>query len=189
MCLVWLATPTPTPFFFFPRLTLSLLRYRRLLCPSRTIATLASNLNGTRAYVYTFAVGPRFNDFLSLNQTGFDLVPPRLTGSDAGWGAHGTDVGFTFNDTGGVLLGDENISYPNPFSAAEQVLANDMMGFWGSIATVGIPLGRSEWPEYVSAGSTGESVAEEVVMRLDLGDKLKSMQGYKADDCYFWQTH
>lgn len=115
-------------------------------------------------------------------------MPPRLTGSDAGWGAHGTDVGFTFNDTGGVLLGDENVSYPNPFSTAEQVLVNDMMGFWGSIASDGFPQGRTEWPEYVADGAVGEGVAE-VVMRLDLGDMLQSIKGYKEDDCYFWQTH
>lgn len=98
-------------------------------------------------------------------------------------------MGFTFNDTSGVLLGDENVSYPNPFSPAEQVLVNDMMEFWGSIATAGFPQGRIEWPEYVVAGAVGEQVAKEVVMRLDLGDRLQSITGYKADDCYFWQTH
>ena len=40
--------------------------------------------------------------------------------------------------------------------------------------------------EYHGAGVT---VAEEAVMRLDLGDKIEPMPGYKADDCYFWQTH
>lgn len=116
-------------------------------------------------------------------------MPPWLTGSDAGWGAHGTDVGFSFNDTGGVLLGNENISFPNPFSAAEQVLAHDMMGYWGSIATVGSPQGRTAWPEYVPAGSTRNTATKESVMRLDLGDKLGVIVGYKADDCYFWHTH
>lgn len=167
-----------------------MLRRRRLLCPSRTIATLAATNSRTRTYVYTFAVGPRFNDLLSFNQTGFDLVPPSLTGSNAGWGAHGTDVGFTFNDTGGVLLGDENISFPSPFSAAEQVLVQDVMGYWGSIAAAGVPQGRSVWPEYVAAAAAaGEVAAERAVMRLDLGDKLGPVPGYKADDCYFWQTH
>jgi para-nitrobenzyl esterase len=208
---------------------------KRLLCPSRTIATLAaagvsqsqhkpaagargasSNSNSsssrTRVFVYTFAVGPRYNDFLSLNQTGFELVPPSLAGGgggggiddDYGWGAHGTDVSFTFNETGGVLLGDENVSFARPFSAAESVLVDDMMGFWGSVAANGVPRGRVAWPEFIPAtaaasgggASAGDAAAEvaatevtEVVMRLDLGEKLRPVPRYKADECYFWQTH
>jgi hypothetical protein len=33
----------------------------------------------------------------------------------------------SFNGTEGVLLGDENVTYPLPFSAQEQVLVDDMM--------------------------------------------------------------
>ena len=116
-------------------------------------------------------------------------MPPSLTGSDAGWGAHGTDVWFSFTDTGGVLLGDENISFPIPFSVAERVLVQDMMNYWGSLATDGSPQGRVPWPEFIPANGAGVKVAEEAVMRLDLGDKIGPMPGYKADDCYFWQTH
>jgi hypothetical protein len=64
----------------------------RLFCPSRLIASLAARAaRKPHIYVYNFAVGPRYNDFLSVNQTGFDLVPPDVKD---GFAAHANDVWF-----------------------------------------------------------------------------------------------
>ena len=41
----------------------------RLFCPSRQIASLAAHENASSVFVYIFAVGPRFNDFLSYERT------------------------------------------------------------------------------------------------------------------------
>eukprot|EP01052_Picozoa_sp_SAG31_P008353 SAG31_NODE_420_length_15868_cov_11.896823_7_plen_193_part_00 len=105
---------------------------KRLFCPSRRIAELA-NAAGTGVWEYTFARGPRHSpdgvarDFLSHWQTGLNLLPPSHV-LQTGWGAHATDVWFTFNDSSGtVWLDDENITVPYPFSPGEQRLANTMM--------------------------------------------------------------
>ena len=46
-------------------------------------------------FTYLFSRGPRPADLLSYWQTELRLVPPGALQ----WGAHGTDLSFTFNDT------------------------------------------------------------------------------------------
>jgi hypothetical protein len=183
--------------------------------------------------------------------------------STHGFAAHATDVWFSFNGSGGVLLSvrprsgpqpratvqarpgrvraearvrwqDENVSFPMPYTPAEAdraprlllsavaprllprgpvlcgglvmgggapltlavcfrctAVVGTMMGYWGSVAKseTGAPAAAG-WPPFTLASEGGNaSSADGMVLRMDLGARLGAHAGYKAADCYFWQTH
>ena len=79
------------------------------------------------------------------------------------------------------------------------------MNYWGSITRAPKATSTSQpgqgsgpgpgpggvvWPPFTLASEGGKAGAGAgSVLRMDLGERMAVHENYKADDCYFWQTH
>lgn len=98
---------------------------------------------------------------------------------------------FSFNQTGMVWLGDENVSLTMPFNPAEQQLSDAMMDLWGSFARgAGTTAGPESahvpggWPAYDPSASNGS-----FTLWLDTAEVITGKDAYKDTECYFWDVH
>eukprot|EP01047_Picozoa_sp_COSAG01_P025553 COSAG01_NODE_1619_length_9715_cov_29.912958_8_plen_114_part_00 len=76
----------------------------------------------------------------------------------------------SFNGTEGVLLGDENVTYPLPFSAQEQVLVDDMMRSVPSFLFCPFLCSCLAWPisSSVTISSSGYAASRAVSVCIDV---------------------
>jgi para-nitrobenzyl esterase len=82
---------------------------------------------------------------------------------------HASELFFVFDNTYGVV---------NLQAQGEATLAQEMMGYWGAMATAGDPNGggRLSWPAY--------DATSEKQMVLDL--TLSTESAYEKSQCDFW---